>query len=40
MARHELHEDPAGRGQKDRGGGADHAPADHPDAEAALLQGG
>jgi hypothetical protein len=37
MARHELHEDPPGRGQEDRGGGADDAAADHPDAQAALL---
>jgi hypothetical protein len=40
MARYKLYEDPAGCGQEDGGGGADDAPADHPDAEAALLQEG
>jgi hypothetical protein len=39
MAGYELHENPAGRSQEDRRGATDHPTTDHPDAEAALLQG-
>jgi hypothetical protein len=38
VAGYELHEDAPGRGQEDRGGGADDPAPDHPDAEAARLQ--
>jgi hypothetical protein len=39
MAGYELHENPAGCGQEDRRGTTDDPTADHPHADAALLQG-